>query len=322
MNILDKSKELIKIINDASSVFLVAHKDLDLDAINSCIGFDFYLKSLKKKSYIIIDDKTREIGVKKVLEQYGKNIKEIRSKDVINIKDDRSILVVLDTNKIKLLQNPEVLNLFDKIINIDHHDKTKDSLKATLSIIDTKSSSTCEMIATYLKEKEIKINGKLATLLLAGIILDTNYYRQKADSTTFYMSYYLTMCGGDVNGVNELLKHDIKDYIKRQKMIASVKVINHVAIGKGSQRTTYKKEEVAKTADSLLTFNKIKASLVVAKVDKYLISISGRSTGEINIGKVLEKFGGGGNEYEGAAKIEESSINKVIDELYKIVRSL
>ena len=77
----------------------MAHKDLDLDAINSCIGFDFYLKSLKKKSYIIIDDKTREIGVKKVLEQYGKNIKEIRSKDILNVKDENSVLVVLDNNK-------------------------------------------------------------------------------------------------------------------------------------------------------------------------------------------------------------------------------
>ena len=44
---------------------------------------------------------------------------------------------------------------FDKVLNIDHHDKTKDSIKATLSIIDTKASSTCEMIATYLKAKEI-----------------------------------------------------------------------------------------------------------------------------------------------------------------------
>lgn len=322
MNILDSSKELVKIINEASTVFLMAHKDLDLDAINSCIGFDFYLKSLKKKSYIIIDDKTREIGVKKVLDQNGKSIKEIKSKDVENLKDEKSLLVVLDTNKIKLLQNPDVLNMFDKVLNIDHHDKTKDSIKATLSIIDTKASSTCEMIATYLKAKEIKINSKLATLLLSGIILDTNYYRQKADAQTFYISYYLTMCGGDVNDVNELLKQDINDYIKRQKMISTVKVINHVAIGKGSQRTTYKKEEIAKTADSLLTFNKIKASLVIAKVEKDLISISGRSTGEINIGKILEHFGGGGNEYEGAAKIEESNINKVIDELYKIIRSL
>ena len=49
------------------------------------------------------------------------------------------------------------LENIDKIINIDHHDKTKDSIKATLSIIDTNASSTCEMIAFFLKEKEIKI---------------------------------------------------------------------------------------------------------------------------------------------------------------------
>lgn len=322
MKILDKTKELIKIVNEASSVFLMAHKDLDLDAINSCIGMDFYLKSIKKKSYIIIDDKTQEVGVKKVLDNYSKNINIIRSKDVETLKDENSLLIVLDTNKIKLLQNSDIINLFNRIVNIDHHDKSKDSIKPTLSIIDTDASSACEMVATFLRDNEIKISGKLATLLLAGIILDTNYYRQKADAETFYMSYYLTKCGGEVEEVNELLKQDIKDYIKRQKIISSVKLINHIAIGKGSQRSEYKKEEIAKTADSLLTFNKIKASFVIAKVDKELISISGRSTGEINVGKILENFGGGGNEYEGAAKIEDSNIRKVIDELSKIIRSL
>ena len=159
-------------------------------------------------------------------------------------------------------------------------------------------------------------------MLLSGIILDTNYYHKKADSTTFYISYYLTECGGIVKDVNELLKNDIKDYIKRQKIIATVKVLNHVAIGKGSQRSAYKKEEIAKTADSLLTFNNIKASFVVAKENKELIRISARSTGEINVGKILEHFGGGGNEYEGAAKIEDSNINKIMDELYEIIESL
>ena len=82
-----------------------------------------------------------------------------------------------------------------------------------------------------------------------------------------------------------------------------------------------KKEEIAKTADSLLTFNKIKASFVVAKVDKEIISISGRSTGKMNVGKILENFGGGGNDYEGAAKIENSNIKKVVEELTKIIRN-
>ena len=322
MNIVNQKEELLKMINEASSVFLVAHKDLDLDAINSCIGMDYYLKKINKKSYIIIDDRKKELGVKKVLDNSDKNIIFIKSKDIEGLKDKKSLLIVLDTNKVKLVQNPDVLLMFEKVINIDHHNKAKDSLKAELSIINNEASSTCEMITTFLKEQQIDIPPKLATLLLAGIILDTNYYRSKADSDTFYVSYYLTKCGGQVNEVNELLKQNINDYIKRQKIIASVKVLNNVAIGRGLQRSEYKKEEIAKTADSLLTFSKIKASFVVAKVDKDIVGISGRSNKEINVGKILENFGGGGSETEGAAKIANSNVNKVIEELSKIIKNI
>lgn len=322
MNILNQSEELLKMINEASSVFLVAHKDLDLDAINSCIGMDFYLKKINKKSYIIVDDRKKELGVKKVLDSSDRDIIFIKSKDIEGLKDKNSLLIVLDTNKVKLVQNPDILIMFDKIVNIDHHDKAKDSLKANLSIINNEASSTCEMITSFLKDNQIDITKELATLLLAGIILDTNYYRSKADSDTFYISYYLTKCGGEVCKVNELLKQNIKDYIKRQKIIASVKVLNNVAIGRGLQRSEYKKEEIAKTADSLLTFSKIKASFVVAKIDKEIIGISGRSNGEINIGKILENFGGGGSETEGAAKIANSNVNRVIEELAKIIRNI
>ena len=322
MNIVEQSTDIINIVKKSSTVFIMGHRDLDLDAISSCIAFDFYAKYLNKKSYIIIDDKKNEVGVKKVLDSCSKNIKFIRSKEIEKYKKENSLLVILDTSKPILLQNPYTLSEFENILNIDHHDKTKESLKATLSVIDDEASSACEMISLFLKENEIKINSSLATLLLSGIILDTNYFRLKADADTFYMAYYLSKCGGKVTDVNELLKQNLKDYIKRQKIISSVKVIKNIAIGRGRQRSEYKKEELAKTADSLLTFDKIKASFVIAKIDKDLIGISGRSYGEINIGKILERFGGGGNEYEGAARIGNSNVNKIIDELSKIIRSL
>jgi len=322
MNIVNKSKQLIDIINNASSVFLMAHKDLDLDAINSCIGFDYYLRKINKKSYIIIDDKRFEPGVKKVLDNNKKSIKVLSSRKVLEKKSSDSILIILDTNKEKLTQNPEIVKEFKKIINIDHHDKMEDTMKADLSIIDQNVSSTCEMITQFFKENKISITSNIATLLLGGIILDTNYYKSHVVSETFYNSYYLTERGGKVADVNEMLKQDIKDYIKRQKIISSVNVINNIAIGKGLQRSEYKKEEIAKTADILLTFNKIKASFVVARINKEMVGISGRSTGEINVGNILEHFGGGGSETEAAAKIEDINVNKTIEKLSEIIKNL
>ena len=322
MRIQAKIKEINKMIEQATSVFLMAHRDLDLDAINSCIGMDFYVKSKKKKSYIIIDDEEQELGVKKVLEVERKKINVIRSRHLNTYRDENSLLIVLDTSKSKITQNPDVIYEFNKVINIDHHDVSRESLRCDLRVIDEDVSSTCEMITNFLRENNMKITRRLATLLLSGIVLDTNNFRLKTSSETFYIAYYLMMCGANMNDVNELLKQNIHDYIKRQKIISSVKVVRGIAIGRGLQRSEYKKEEIAKSADSLLTFSKIKASFVIANISKNEIGISGRSTGEINVGKILEQFGGGGDENEGAAQIENSNVKKTMEELLKIIRNL
>ena len=322
MNILTKSTEMINIIKKSSSVFLMAHKDLDIDAISSCIGMYFFLREKNKEVYVIIDDVHQELGVKKILDLVKNRISIIKSKKVDELKDENSLLIILDTSKAKLTQNPDIISSFNKIINIDHHDKTDESLKSNLMIIDESASSTCEMVSFFLKDEKVKVTSDLATLLLTGIFLDTNYYQLKTCANTFYISYYLMECGAKITEVNELLKQDLIDYAKRQKIISSVKVIKNVAIGKGLQRSEYKKEDIAKTADSLLSFSKIKASFVIAKISKEVIGISGRSTGEINVGKILENFGGGGDEEEAAARIENSNVNKVIDELKKIIRNL
>ncbi len=322
MNILNKTGEIVKMIRKASTVFLMAHRDLDLDAINSCIGMSFYLRQNGKKAYIIIDDLQHELGVKRVLESENKNIHVIKSKNVNNLKDDDSLLIILDTNKSKITQNPEIIDSFSNILNIDHHDKNKDSLKCDLRIIDEDVSSTCEMLTLFFRENNFKITAKIATLLLAGIVLDTNNYRLNTNARTFYNSYYLMECGAKMRDVNELLKQEIHDYVKRQKIISSVRVIKSLAIGRGSQRNEYKKEELAKSADSLLTFSKIKASFVVGKLSKDLIGISARSVGEVNVGEILEKFGGGGSEFEAAATVENNNVNKVVSELLKLINNL
>lgn len=322
MNILTKSRDMMRMIRESSNVFLMAHKDLDLDAINSCIAMDFYLKLMKKKSYIIIDDTKQELGVKKVLDGEKKKVSIIKSKKIGDYKDDKSLLIILDTSKAKLVQSPDIIPSFNRIINIDHHDKTNESLRVSLRLIDEDSSSTCEMLTMFFKENNIKITKHLATLLLGGIVLDTNNYKLKTTANTFYASYYLMSIGAKMADINELLKQDINDYIDRQKIISSVKVIKNVAIGQGRQRSEYKKEELAKTADILLTFSKIEASFVIGKIEHDEIRISARSLGNINVGEILANFGGGGDESEAAATIPNTNVKKVFEELSKIIKSL
>ena len=320
MNILEQRQNLKKKLEKSSNIYIMAHNHLDLDAISSCIAFSYYLNKINKKSYIIIDEVKHEEGVKKTLERLNeiKYINIIKSKEV-KIDND-TVLVLLDTNKQKLLQAPELVNKIDNVINIDHHDYRRDSMKVSLSIIDDNASSTCEMLTSLFIKEGIEINDKIATLLLAGIVLDTNYFQLKATKDTFYYSYILMDNGGSMILINDLLKQDINDYIKRQKIIGSVKRYHGIAIGKGTNRNIYERSELAKTADMLLTFKNIKASFAIGKINKNQIGISGRSNGELHVGKILESFGGGGDENEAAAVIEKREITEVYKDLIKLLK--
>ena len=54
MKIIEERRQLNKRIKKSKIIFLMAHQDLDLDALGSCIGLSLILKQRKKNCYIII----------------------------------------------------------------------------------------------------------------------------------------------------------------------------------------------------------------------------------------------------------------------------
>lgn len=322
MKIIDQYKKINKLIQESSSVFVVGHKDLDLDALGGCLSMHNYVATKKSNVYFIVDDVRSEKAVAKVIKELSDTIKFIKGDHALKLKNKDSLLIILDTNKDYLLQNDDLNKEFDNKIVIDHHGEGDGTIYDSLLIIDNDASSTCEMMTEFLKLNDFVIDSYLATILLSGIILDTNNYVLKTDSNTFYYSYYLTTCGANPTKVQYLLKQDLKKYIKRQKMITNVKIINNIAITKGPQNEIFRREEIAKTADTLLLFNKIEASFVVARIDKDNIGVSARSMGKINVGQVLGMLGGGGDIHEAAAKLSNTSVNKVENEILNIIKIL
>ena len=73
--------------------------------------------------------------------------------------------------------------------------------------------------------------------------------------------------------------------------------------------------ELAEDNIQLLFFNNIEASFVIGKIGKDTIGISARSLGNYDIGKILTKLGGGGDNNAGAATKENTTLAKVEQEL-------
>lgn len=322
MELLENKEKLDKYINNATNIYIMGHRYLDLDALGSSIGVYEYVKSKGKKATIIINDRKLENGVKRALEDL-KNILVIKKSNKIKSKiNSKSLLIIVDTNKEYLLQDPTILNIFDKIIVIDHHDTNDQTINDGLLIIDKNASSTCEMITDLIDYEKIPISKEVATIILSGIVLDTNNYVIKTTTDTFRTSYILSKYGADAQYVQYLLKQDLKKYLARQKVLTNVKQIKKVAITNGKSNVVYRREDLAKIADTLLLFNKIEASFVIGRLDDKSIGISARSLGRINVGKVLEPFNGGGDEFEAGASIKNTDIKKVDGELKEIIKTL
>ena len=103
-------------------------------------------------------------------------------------------------------------------------------------------------------------------------------------------------------------------------MSAIETIDGNIAFTKATPHTKYRREDLAKVADTLLFFNNIEASFVIGKIGKDTIGLSARSLGNYNIGKILEKLGGGGDTFNGAAKFEKTTISKVEQELKKLIK--
>ena len=324
MRIIDKKRELNKAIRGSKNVFLMAHKDIDLDALGSCIGLSTILGQKKKNCYIIIDDKNHELGVEKVLRELEGCIKIIKSEEVdryLYPKLSKNLLIILDTNKTDLVQSKDILKKIEKKVIIDHHDTSKTTIKGALTIIDNEVSSTCEMIAELVEHYDVELEPYYATVLLSGIVLDTNNFTLKTTAETYYAAYYLSSLGASAKKVQYLLKQDIMDYTERQKLLADIQTINNrIAFTKATPYTIYRREDLAKVADTLLFFNNIEASFVIGKIGKDTVGISARSLGNYNISKILEKLGGGGDTYNGAARFEKTTISKVEQMLKKEIQ--
>ena len=187
--------------------------------------------------------------------------------------------------------------------------------------IDSEASSTCEIFAYLLKRLRIKFSEDIATILLSGIVLDTSNFILRADKDTFYCAHYLVSKNASPIEVQYLLKQDIKKFITRQKMLTNVRIIDkNIAIAKGVKNVIYRREDLAKVAETLLLFNNIETSFVIGYLNNKEIGISGRTIGKNHIGRIMSELNGGGNKVEGATKIISNDINEVEDQLIEILK--
>lgn len=304
-------KKLDKEIKQHKNIIIMGHVNPDLDCIGSSLGL---YKAIEKNVYIF---RTRE----KLNESMKKAFKALEEEDInfidkTNYKEylEKPLLIITDLHRRSLLEYEEILNEIEDVVIVDHHLIGKDKVEAKLEYIDSKASSATEIAVQYLRYKEKEVNSVIATIMLAGIEIDTNGYNMKTTEKTFRTAAYLMYMGADNILKQNILKISKEEYIKRTKQIEKAYLINNMMICK-LHKKNYNPSYLATMSEDLLRFDKVEASFTIGKLSNNRIGISARSLGNINVETYMNRLGGGGHLTDAACQLE----NKTIKEAEKLL---
>lgn len=320
----DFRNELEQKIINASKVVIVPHDGLDFDAIAASIGVALIAKKYKKPYYIVVNDPIYykiDYGVRLILNEARNDYAIINYENYTSLKDKNDLFILIDVNKCeKISLKEEVENNKENIVIIDHHNLSDKSVDADTKFVDATSSSASEIITKLLNLLKIKIESNVANYLLSGIRLDTNKFDRNVTQETMRIVTKLLENGADMNIINEWFDKDFESEKRILELVSRAKLHNYtIAVIMAEDGVEYTDQELASAADKLL-MRGINAAYVVGDIGDGIVAVKARSRQYVNVGEVMEKLSGGGNQYSGATKIEDSTIEEVGKKLMKTIK--
>jgi c-di-AMP phosphodiesterase-like protein len=316
---------LKQLIDASENVFIMGHKNADMDAIGSAIGLLRAVLNRGKEGYIVLNSSNPSIDrllnrMKEEEENYNRLVKEDFAKENIS---QRSLLILVDNHKPSFAEVPELIELTPQIVVVDHHRRGKEFVKdPVLTYIEPYASSTCELVTEMLiyMNEEFKLSHFEADALMSGIVVDTKNFSFQTGVRTFEAASTLRRAGADMIQVKELFQDDFDTLQNKAVVIHQANIVyGEYAISKFDKEAKNSVLVAAQAADELLNINKVNASFVMT-LSSGGIHISGRSRGNISVQLILEKLGGGGHLNMAGAKLETSDFDEAEKMLIEAIK--
>ncbi|WP_314403653.1 DHH family phosphoesterase [uncultured Granulicatella sp.] len=325
------SQALKDLMEEASEIIVMGHQFPDMDAIGGCLGIRRIAKMNQKKAWIITNENQFSHDIHKLMDviREQKDLREdiITPEEALEKLTPNTLVILVDVSRPVIAASPEVLEQANKIVVIDHHRRSQDFPKnPVLVYIEPYASSTGELITElfeYQNNYAESIQPIEATAMLGGIIVDTRNFTLRTGSRTFDAASYLKSVGADTILIQRLLKENVETYLLRSHLLNSLILLdNNIGIVQGEEDTPYPTVVAAQTADMMLSMENIDASFVVTKREDGRIGISGRSLGNKNVQRVMEKMGGGGHLSNAATQLSDTTIAEAVIQLKKVISEL
>lgn len=325
-----KFNQVKKEIAKSKNILLLAHHAPDGDAIGSLLALNLYLKIKKKKVCVYAPGCPKFLnflyGFDKIQKKLSKNSEYF---DLVFILD------YADKDRIGIPPNFSLDS--KKIISIDHHSKGRKI--GDFKILSPKASSVCEILYYFFETVGGKIDKKMATLILAGILTDTVGFSFASKATEKVIGELIKK-GGEVSKIMRNYHH-LSIFRARllSKMIFRIKqdkdlslIHSWLSFSDFSSEEKFRKEKEHSSkkresyfqeppifSDFLPCIGEAEIYLFLTKQKKGKIKGGLRSHDGIDVASIAEKFGGGGHKCAAGFKIK-GTISGVLKKVKKELR--
>ena len=312
-----------ELIADAGEVYIMGHSFADMDAVGAAAGICCAARKRGKQARIVIDREhtAAETLVARLdaLPEYS-GVFLTPAEAFLQMRAD-TLLVVVDTNRPDMVENPQLLESCNRVAVIDHHRRAATYIEnAAFNFHEPYASSASELVTEllqYLVEPTDLLREE-AGALLAGIVLDTKHFTQRTGGRTFEAAAFLRRSGADTAEVQRLFQGDLKDMVTKYDIIRRAEMYRSNIAVSVVEKPGVDRVAAAQAADDLLTLKGVQASFVIYAAEGAVL-MSARSLGEINVQVILEALGGGGNSTTAGARIEDTDPESVRQQLIGVL---
>lgn len=296
-------------ISGAKTIVIASHINPDGDSIGSLLSLGLALKQLGKQVYMVSRDGVpanykRLPGARFVLE-------------TTSVKADLAIAVDCSDRKM-LGETFEIFQQAKSILEIDHHRFKKPF--GDIVLLDTQASAVGEILYILFKELKIGITKDIAQNIMTSLVVETHSFRLPSTrSFTFKVCADLIDKGVDLYKLAEMVYWTkskesaflLSRAIKRCKFIHHGEVAWSILKENDFKGVKGNQEAADSIVDELRAIKDVRIAVLFKEKNKDLLRVSLRSKGAINVGRLAEKYGGGGH-YDASGCHIQNSKNSII----------
>ncbi len=306
--------ELVKALDDAKHILIIAHVDPDADSMGSALAM--YIHALRLHKKVTLYCKTQKMDPSlKFLPFFDK----VRP----NIPKDYDLAMSFDCGTYKRLG----IEVDGALVNVDHH--ISNEKYGTINLIDTTAISTSQVLYDFFKSNDIKLNAKMATALYAGLADDSqNFTTDKTDERTFMMAADLLKSGADNALCTKMLFKERSLASMRMKammlstaqLFCSGRVVSTLVQRSFFEQTGAYEVDCEEALHETLDLVNVEVALMLRYTKDGRVKGSLRSSHGMNMNMIASAFGGGGHLHSAGFVTDAQSLEEVETKIINLIK--